>query len=59
MAFKTPGDMLISFTGDRMVNLTTETVESATLSLEGIDDIKSSDGLASSVFSVSDSVLNN
>ena len=59
MAFKTPGDMLISVIRDRMVNLTTETVESATLSLEGIDDIKSSDGLASSVFSVSDSVLNN
>ncbi len=59
MAFKTPGDMLVSFIGVRMVKLTTETVESATLSLEGVDNIKSSDGLASSVFSVSDSVLNN
>ena len=36
--------------------LTSESVESASLSLEGIDDIKSSDSLAASVLSVGDSI---
>jgi hypothetical protein len=38
--------------------LTTETVQSAALSLQGMDDVKSSDGLAASMLSVGDSVTN-
>ncbi len=41
------------------VCLTTETVESAALSLQSIHDIQSSDSLASSMLGVGDSVLNN
>ncbi|XP_055611520.1 uncharacterized protein LOC129758101 [Uranotaenia lowii] len=37
-------------------SLTSETVQSASLSLQGIDDVHSSDGLALGVFSVGDSV---
>ena len=36
--------------------LTSESVQGASLSLEGVDDIKSSDGLAASMLSVGDSV---
>jgi hypothetical protein len=55
MALKTPGDK-----GSlRIQSLTSETVESTSLSLEGVDDIKSSDGLSASVLGVSDSVLDN
>ena len=36
--------------------LTTETVECATLSLEGIDDVEGCDGLALGVLSVGDGV---
>ena len=36
--------------------LTSETIESAALSLEGIDYIKSSNGLAASVLSVGDGI---
>jgi hypothetical protein len=36
--------------------LTTETVQSAALSLEGIDDVQRGDGLALGVLSVGDSV---
>lgn len=39
-----------------MTGLTTEAVQSAALSLEGIDNIKRSDGLALSVFCVCDGV---
>jgi hypothetical protein len=39
--------------------LTTETVQSASLSLKSIDNIQSGDSLASGVFSVGDGVLDN
>jgi hypothetical protein len=43
--------------GSRAVRcLTTEAVEGAALALEGVDDVKSSDGLAASVLSVGDSI---
>jgi hypothetical protein len=38
--------------------LTTETVKSAALTLEGVDDVERSDGLALGVLSVGDSVAN-
>ena len=40
----------------RTLRLSAEAVKGAALSLEGVDDIKSSDGLAASVLSVGDSV---
>lgn len=41
---------------DERIRLTTETVESAALSLEGIDDVEGCDSLSLSVFGVGDSV---
>ncbi len=41
---------------ERMTRLTTETVQSAALSLEGIDNIERGDSLAFGVFCVGDSV---
>lgn len=41
---------------DEKIRLTTETVESAALSLEGIDNVEGSDSLSLGVFSVGDSV---
>jgi hypothetical protein len=38
------------------LNLTTEAVKGAALSLKGVDDVKSSDGLAAGVLGVGDSV---
>jgi hypothetical protein len=38
------------------MTLSTEAVEGAALALEGVDDVKSSDGLAASVLSVGDGV---
>ena len=38
------------------MRLTSETVKGSALSLEGVDDIKSSDGLAAGVLSVGDGV---
>ena len=55
MAFKTPGDIRTNTD----VGLTTESVQGASLSLQGVHNVKSGDGLASGVLSVSDSVLNN
>lgn len=43
---------------ERMTRLTTETVQSATLSLEGVDNIERGDSLAFGVFCVGDSVAN-
>ena len=42
----------------KMGCLTSETVQSATLALEGVDDIERSDGLALGVLSVGDSIAN-
>jgi hypothetical protein len=42
----------------RMSCLTTETVKGAALTLEGVDDVERSDGLALGVLSVGDSVAN-
>ena len=41
---------------EALPNLTTETVQSAALSLEGVDNVERSDGLALGVLSVCDSV---
>lgn len=38
--------------------LTTETVESAALALQGVDDVQRSDGLALGVLSVCDGIAN-
>jgi hypothetical protein len=39
-----------------VVSLTTEAVQGAALALEGVDDVKSGDGLAAGVLGVSDSI---
>ena len=44
---------------ERLIDLTSESVKGASLSLEGVDDVKSSDGLATSVLSVGDGVSDN
>ena len=40
-------------------DLTSESVKGAALSLEGVDNVKSGDGLAASVLSVGDGVSDN
>ena len=44
---------------DSSEGLTTESVQSTSLSLQGVDNIKSSDGLASSMLGIGDGVLDN
>lgn len=39
-----------------LINSTTESVDSSSLSLEGIDDVHGSDGFSSGVFSVGDGI---
>ena len=40
-------------------HLTTETVQSTALALQGVDDVKGGDGLALGVLGVSDSITDN
>ena len=44
---------------ERLIDLTSESVKGAALSLEGVDNVKSGDGLAASVLSVGDGVSDN
>ena len=44
------------FASCRVLDLASKTVESASLSLEGVDNIQRSDGLSASVLSVGDSI---
>ncbi len=54
MAYKTPGELLVGL----ITNLRAETVQSTTLSLERIHNVKSSDGLSAGVLSVGHGILN-